>query len=95
VARKIKKYAFSGGQPTIEEHRKKGGNPDIDVSFQYLNVLENDDEKIEKIYKDYKSGKLSTGELKKLAIDKLNSFLTEHQKKRQSAKKQIYKFITD
>ncbi|MFH1710965.1 MAG: tryptophan--tRNA ligase, partial [Nanoarchaeota archaeon] len=28
VERKIKKYAFSGGRDTIEEHRKKGGNPD-------------------------------------------------------------------
>ena len=27
VKKKINKYAFSGGQPTIEEHRKKGGNP--------------------------------------------------------------------
>ena len=33
--RKIKKYAFSGGQATLEEHRKLGGNPDVDVSFQY------------------------------------------------------------
>src|SRR3989338_1492286 len=34
--KKIKKYAFSGGKDTLEEHRKLGGNPDIDVSFQYL-----------------------------------------------------------
>ena len=27
LAKKINKYAFSGGQPTVEEHRKKGGNP--------------------------------------------------------------------
>ena len=33
VKKKINKYAFSGGQNTVEEHRKKGGNPDIDVSF--------------------------------------------------------------
>ncbi len=29
VKKKINKYAFSGGQPDIEEHRKKGGNPDM------------------------------------------------------------------
>jgi len=28
---KMMRYAFSGGQPTIEVHRKLGGNPDVDV----------------------------------------------------------------
>jgi tryptophanyl-tRNA synthetase len=36
ILSKIRKYAFSGGQETVEEHRAKGGNPDIDVSYQYL-----------------------------------------------------------
>ena len=93
VETKIKKYAFSGGQPTIEEHRKKGGNPDIDVSYQWLTFLEEDDKKLEKIYKDYKSGKLLTSELKQILIDKLNNFLKEHQKNRKKAKKQVDKFI--
>jgi len=94
VAKKINKYAFSGGQDTIEEHRKKGGNPDIDVSFQYLRMFfEPDDKKLEKIYKDYKAGKMLTGELKKYLIDKINAFLKEHQKKRKLAEKQIDKFI--
>ncbi|PIN88502.1 tryptophan--tRNA ligase, partial [Candidatus Pacearchaeota archaeon CG10_big_fil_rev_8_21_14_0_10_35_13] len=31
VRKKINKYAFSGGQATVEEHRKLGGNPDVDV----------------------------------------------------------------
>lgn len=94
VETKIKKYAFSGGQKTIEEHRKKGGNPDTDVSFQYLKMLfEPDDKKLKKIYEDYKSGKLLTSELKKILIDKINKFLKEHQKKREEAKKQIDKFL--
>ena len=38
---KINKYAFSGGQATIEEHKEKGGDCDIDISFQYLR-LDND-----------------------------------------------------
>jgi len=94
VAKKINKYAFSGGQPTIEEHRKKGGNPDIDVSFQMLRYgLEPDDKKLEKTYKDYKSGKLLTGELNKIVIDKLTLFLQEHQKKRKNAEKIAAKLI--
>jgi tryptophanyl-tRNA synthetase len=93
VKKKINKHAFSGGQPTVEEHRKKGGNPEIDVSYQWLTFFEEDDKKLEQIYKDYKSGKLLSGELKGILIDKLNKFLKEHQVKREKAKKQIDKFI--
>jgi len=94
VERKINKYAFSGGRETIEEHRKKGGNPDIDVSFQYLKMFfEGDDKKLEKIYEDYKSGKMLTGELKKYTIEKINAFLRGHQKRREEAKKQVEKFM--
>jgi len=94
VKRKINKYAFSGGRDTLEEHRKLGGNPDIDVSFQYLKFLfEEDDKKLAKIESDYRSGKLLSGELKAILIDKINAFLKEHQKKRELAKKQIDKFI--
>jgi len=94
VKNKINKYAFSGGQATVEEHRKKGGNPDVDVSFQYLKMFfEPDDKKLKKIYDDYKSGKMLTGELKALTIEKINVFLKEHQKKRELAKKQVDKFL--
>ncbi len=94
AANKIKKYAFSGGQATLEEHRKKGGNPDIDVSFQYLKVIfEPDDKKLRKIEDDYRSGKLLTGELKQMLIDRMTKFLKEHYKKREKAKSQVNKFL--
>lgn len=94
VKKKINKYAFSGGQDTIEEHRKKGGNPDIDVAFQYLKfIFEPNDNKLKQLEKDYKSGKLLTGELKKYTIDKINEFLKKHQEKREKAKKHIDKFL--
>lgn len=93
VKKKINKYAFSGGQATVEEHRKKGGNPEIDVAYQWLTFFEEDDKKLKKIYKDYKSGKLLSGELKAILIEKLNDFLKEHQKRRAKAKSQLDKFI--
>lgn len=94
VKKKINKYAFSGGQATTEEHRKHGGSPDIDVSYQYLRMFfEPDDKRLAKIEKDYRSGKLLTGELKKILIDKINAFLKKHQKKRELAKKQVGKFV--
>ena len=55
VKKKINKYAFSGGKDTLEEHRRLGGNPDIDVSFQYLKYFfEEDDKKLAKIESDYR-----------------------------------------
>jgi len=94
VKTKINKYAFSGGQPSLQEHRKKGGNPDIDVSYQYLRMLfEPDDKKLNKIYNNYKSGSLLTSELKEILIKKINSFLKKHQQKREQAKKHINKYI--
>ncbi|MBS3065705.1 tryptophan--tRNA ligase [Candidatus Pacearchaeota archaeon] len=94
VETKIKKYAFSGGKDTIEEHRKLGGNPDIDVSYQYLKTFfEPDDKKLKKIHDDYKSGKMLTSELKEILIEKINNFLKEHQKKRKLAEKHIDDFV--
>ena len=94
VKKKINKYAFSGGKDTLEEHRKLGGNPDVDVSFQYLRMFfEPDDKKLKKIEEDYRSGKLLSGELKAILIEKVNAFLKEHQKKKKDAEKIIDKFI--
>ena len=96
VREKIYKHAFSGGQPTIELHRKLGGNPDIDVSFQWLKTLfEEDDSKIKKIEEDYRSGKLLTGELKDILIEKLVKFLQEHQRRREEAKEKVKDFKYD
>lgn len=94
VKKKINKYAFSGGGDTLEEHRKLGGNPDVDVCFQYLKMFfEPDDKKLKNIYDDYKSGKMTTGELKAYTIEKINSFLKDHQKKREEVKKEVWKFL--
>ena len=94
VKKKINKYAFSGGQPDIDEHRKIGGNPDIDVSYQYLRIFfEPDDNKLKKIYDDYKSGKMLTGELKGILIEKINKFLSVHQEKREQVRKNIDNYL--
>ena len=77
----------------MEEHRKKGGNPDVDVSYQWLRFFEEDDRKLEKIYHDYKSGKLLTGELKEILIEKLSKFLKKHQENREKARKVLDKFV--
>jgi tryptophanyl-tRNA synthetase len=75
VEKKIKR-AFSGGQSTIEEHRRLGGNPDIDVSYQYMMYFfEDDDSYLAEINSDYRSGKLLAGEMKQLCIDRALAWL--------------------
>ncbi len=94
VERKIRKYAFSGGQASVEEHRKLGGNPEIDVSFQWLRIMfEPDDSRLKKIEDDYRSGSLLTGELKEILIQKINAFLTDHQEKRELARERLDEFL--
>lgn len=96
VKKKINKYAFSGGQPTTEEHRTRGGNPNIDVPFQYLKFMfEEDDKKLKEIEDSYRQGKMLTGELKKYTIEKINEFLGKHQKEREKSKKKLNEFIYD
>ncbi|NDB91630.1 MAG: tryptophan--tRNA ligase, partial [Nitrososphaeria archaeon] len=75
---------------------KIGGNPDIDVSYQYLRIFfEPDDNKLKAIYDDYKSGKMLTGELKAILIEKVTEFLVAHQQKREKAKDQLDKFLLE
>ena len=94
VKKKINKYAFSGGQPDIEQHKKLGGNPDIDVSYQYLKMFfEPDDARLKEIHDDYTSGKMLTGELKAILIEKINEFLIVHQAKREQAKDTLDEFL--
>ena len=94
VKKKINKYAFSGGQSDIDEHRKIGGHPAIDVSYQYLRIFfEQDESKLKKIYDDYKSGKMLTGELKSILIEKINTFLSVHQQKREEVRNNIDDYL--
>ncbi|KAJ8341645.1 hypothetical protein SKAU_G00339360 [Synaphobranchus kaupii] len=95
IKNKINKHAFSGGKDTIEEHRKHGGNTDVDVSFMYLTFFLEDDEKLEKIRQDYSSGDLLTGELKKCLIETLQPMITAHQERRkQVTEETVQLFMT-
>ena len=94
VRKKINQYAFSGGQPDVEQHRRLGGNPDIDVSYQYLRMFfEPDDAKLAAIRDDYLAGRMLTGELKSILIDKINRFLEAHQARREEARDMLDQFL--
>lgn len=93
VKRKIIKYAFTGGQPSVAEQKKKGGNPNICTVFQWLNsLLEMDDKSIKNRESMCLSGQLLCGECKNYLSDKLIEFLSSHQQRRVEAKKHVDSF---
>ena len=49
VKNKINRHGFSGGKETEEEHRRLGGDTDVDVSYQYLTFFLEDDDELERI----------------------------------------------
>lgn len=95
IKNKVNKYAFSGGRTTVEEHRQLGGNCDVDIAYQYLRFFLEDDEKLEEIRRDYSSGAMLTGELKKILIDTLTPIILTHQERRAKVTDDVLKeFMT-
>ena len=93
VTKKISK-AYSGGQSTIEEHRRLGGNPDIDVAYQYMMYFfEQDDAYLGEINSAYRSGKILAGEMKQLCIDKATDWMKNHQELRAQTEHLTHDFL--
>jgi len=90
IAKKINRYAFSGGRATVEEHQSLGANVDVDVSYIYLRHFLEDDEKLKDIAWDYGLGQMLTGEIKKILIDLLVKITGDHQKKRAEITQETY-----
>ena len=83
VAETIRTHAYTGGRATLEEHRERGGDPTVDVPFQYLRFFfEEDDDELERIAERYRAGDLLSGEMKDLAIERITDFLAAHQRRR-------------
>ena len=73
IKNKINKYAFSGGggDGTLEDHKKFGGDVEKDIPCQYLKFFELDDDKLNNILTGFKKGEISCGETKNYLIEKL------------------------
>lgn len=82
IKKKINKYAFSGGRDTTEEHRRLGGNPNIDVAYQYLVFFLEDDEKLKQYRDGYTKGEILSGEMKRLCIETVQAFVADFQERR-------------
>ena len=91
VSKKIMK-AKTGGRDTVEEQKKKGGEPEKCMIFElYKQHLIEDDKELQKIYDDCKKGKLICGDDKKHCCELMNKFMNDFNKKREEAKKNIKK----
>ncbi|MFW5912104.1 MAG: tryptophan--tRNA ligase [Candidatus Hadarchaeota archaeon] len=89
---KIMKKAYSGGQNTVEEHRKRGADLRVDVSYQWLyNLFMENDDRIKEIKNSYGEGDMLTGEIKEILSDKLGEFLTEHERKKKEKGEELVK----
>lgn len=79
----------------MEEHRRLGGNCEVDISYQYLTFFLEDDARLEQIRQDYTTGAMLTGELKKELIDLLSPLVTQHQEARKAVTDDVVKqFMT-
>jgi len=93
MEKKVKR-AMSGGQSTVEEHRRLGGDCEKDVAFQYLlTFFEPDDVALEEIRREYSSGRMLAAEIKQICIDRASEWLTNLDEKRNSIVDQIDDFM--
>ncbi len=91
ITKKIMR-AVTGGRDTLEEHRKLGADVDKCMVFELLKQhLVEDDKELNKIYKEYKSGKMTSGEIKDLACKKMTKFMNDFIKKTEKARKEVNK----
>ncbi len=95
VEKKIKR-AFSGGQATVEEHRRLGGNPDIDVAYQYMMYFfEEDDAFLAELNSSFRSGALLAGEMKQHCIDAASQWMTDLHEMRDQTAHLVPEFLAD
>jgi len=95
VEKKIKR-AFSGGQPTVEEHRRLGGNPDIDVAYQYMMYFfEEDDAYLSEINAAFRAGTLLAGEMKQLCIERATAWMANLHEMRDQTAHQVSSFLAE
>lgn len=95
-ARKKVMDALTGGRKTVNEQRKLGGELDKSVVFElYKYHFVDDDKKVDKVAKDYISGKLLDGEMKKEIAEIVVKFLEKHQAKKKKLLPKAKKILSE
>nr|PVC50448.1 tryptophanyl-tRNA synthetase [Theileria orientalis] len=95
IRKKIHKYAFSGGRATAKEHMELGPDLEVDVSYQYLRFLVDDDDELEKMTENYKSGRMLSGQLKDKLVEVLVPIVQNHQELRKKVDDEMLKRFMD
>ncbi len=67
---------------TLFSQRQLGADVSADVSCEWLSFFLESDERLEQIKRDYGSGAMLTGEVKKELIELLQTMVADHQRLR-------------
>jgi tryptophanyl-tRNA synthetase len=89
IEKKVKKYVFSGGGATLEEHRERGADLSVDISWQWLNFFLDDDAELSRIGEEYASGRMTVMEIKKILSDVLIEMNLRHQQARSAVTEDV------
>lgn len=92
-AKKVEK-AKTGGRISLDEQRKMGGSPENCSVYEllYFHLIE-DDQEVERIKEECKSGERVCGECKKAASILMEEFLRDHQEKRKAVEDTVESYI--
>jgi tryptophanyl-tRNA synthetase len=84
----------SGGGETKADHEKYGANLEVDIPYQYLSFMLEDDEELAHIAREYGSGRMMSGEVKQKLIDIMTEFALDMQARRAAVtEEQIAEFM--
>lgn len=73
----------------MELQRQFGADLSVDVSYEWLTFFLESDEQLEQIARDYSSGAMLTGEIKKILIDVLTEMVEEHVRRRGEVNEEV------
>ena len=91
-AKKVSR-AKTGGRASLEEQKELGGEPDKCSVFELLVFhLSDDDNELLQIREECLAGKRLCGTCKKLASERMEAFLKDHQEKREEARQKLGEF---
>ncbi|MFX1296342.1 MAG: tryptophan--tRNA ligase [Promethearchaeota archaeon] len=85
---------FTGGRVKKEDQRRFGGRPDICSVYKYYFYLFTwDDKELQELRNECTNGNILCGDCKQILLKKVQIFLEDHQKKRETARNQLDKFM--
>ncbi|NWF95546.1 MAG: tryptophan--tRNA ligase [Candidatus Thorarchaeota archaeon] len=90
LAKKKIMNAFTGGQPSAEEQRRLGANPDVCSVFAYYKfVFVPSDQELAAIEKQCRGGEILCGECKQRLLPMVTNFLEQHQAARDEVRDRV------